>query len=160
VTLAAPASPAAATVRATPGDSVDRAAAAVQRAAERLAEAWAAADRGDRAEAGRLVDGALEVDPLLAPARELRAQLLLDDGDDEAAEGELRAALFLDPALAVAHATLGALLARRGERSRAAAAAAEVRRLLAGRAPGEPVPGGGGVTVGRLLADLGTWDPR
>ena len=160
VTLAAPASPAAATVRATPGDSVDRAAAAVQRAAERLAEARAAADRGDRAEAGRLVDGALEVDPLLAPARELRAQLLLDDGDDEAAEGELRAALFLDPALAVAHATLGALLARRGERSRAAAAAAEVRRLLAGRAPGEPVPGGGGVTVGRLLADLGTWDPR
>ena len=102
-------------------------------------------------------EAALEADPLLAVARELRAQLLLDDGDDDGAEGELRATLFLDPTRPVAHATLGALLARRGERSRAAAAAAEVRRLLAGRAAGESLPGGGGLTVGRLLADLDTW---
>ena len=131
--------------------------AAMQRAVDRLQAARTAADRGDRPEADRLIDAALEADPLLAAARELRAQLLLEDGDDEGAEGELRAALFLDPNRAVAHATLGALLARRGERSRAAAAAAEVRRLLAGRAAGDPFPGGGGVTAGRLLADLDTW---
>jgi chemotaxis protein methyltransferase CheR len=133
---------------------------AAPRAAAWLDEARACADRGDRKEAGRLIEAALEADPLLAPGRELRAQLLLEDGDDEGAEGDLRAALFLDPGLAVAHATLGALLARRGERSRATAAGAEVRRLLAGRASGDPVPGAGagGLTVGRLLADLETWD--
>jgi chemotaxis protein methyltransferase CheR len=127
-------------------------------AAVRLAEARRCADRGQRAEAERLLESALEADPLLAAARELRAQLLLEQGDDEGAEDELRGALFLDPGLAVAHATLGALLARRGERSRARAAAAEVRRLLAGRAPDETIAGAGPVTVGRLLADLDTWD--
>ena len=130
---------------------------ALCRAADRLAEARAAADRNEQAAARRLVDAALEVDPLLAPARELRAQLLVEDGDEEAAEGELRAALFLDPARPVAHAMLGALLARRGERSRAAAAAAEVRRLLAGRAAAELVPGVADLTVGRLLADVDAW---
>ncbi len=127
-------------------------------AAGRLAEARRYADRGQRAEAERLLESALEADPLLAGARELRAQLLLEQGDDEGAEDELRGALVLDPGLAVAHATLGALLARRGDRSRARAAAAEVRRLLAGRAPEETVPGAGPVTVGHLLADLDTWD--
>ncbi|HZQ77600.1 MAG TPA: CheR family methyltransferase [Acidimicrobiia bacterium] len=128
-----------------------------RRAADRLAGARAAADRGEGPAARRLADAALDADPLLAPARELRAHLLLEDGDDEGAEGELRAALFLDPARPVAHAMLGALLARRGERSRAAAAAAEVRRLLAGRSAGETVPGEGEVTVGRLLADVEAW---
>src|SRR5207237_655366 len=131
--------PGTASVVAPPADRADPDAAA--RAEARLEEARAWADRGDRRQAERLLDAALEADPLLAPARELRAHLLLEQGDDEGAEGELRAALFLDPALAVAHATLGAVLARRGERSRAAAAAAEVRRLLAGRAAAEPVPG-------------------
>ena len=128
-----------------------------RRAADRLAGARAAADRGDGPAARRLADAALDTDPLLAPARELRAQLLLEDGDDEGAEGELRAVLFLDPARPVAHATLGALLARRGERSRAAAAAAEARRLLAGRPAAETVPGEGELTVGRLLADVEAW---
>ncbi|HET9771071.1 MAG TPA: CheR family methyltransferase [Acidimicrobiia bacterium] len=127
-------------------------------AARRLAQARRCADRGQRAEAERLLRSALEADPLLAAARELRAQLLLEQGDDEGAEDELRGALFLDPGLAVAQATLGALLARRGEHSRARAAAAEVRRLLAGRAPDETVPGAATVTVGGLLADLDTWD--
>jgi hypothetical protein len=36
-------------------------------------------------------------------------------------------------------------------------AAAEVRRLLAGRAAAEPVPGEGQLTVGRLLADVDAW---
>jgi len=126
-------------------------------AVARLADARAAADGGDRATARRLVDAALETDPLLVPARELRAQLLVEDGDDETAEGELRAALFLDPARALSQAMLGALLARRGERTRAAAAAGEVRRLLAGRAPADPVPGAADLTVGRLLADVDAW---
>jgi chemotaxis protein methyltransferase CheR len=126
--------------------------------ADRLEAARGCADRGERTEAERFIESALEADPLLAPARQLRAHLLRVAGDDEGAEGELRAALFLDPTLAVAQATLGALLARRGERSRAAAAAAEVRRLVAGRAAGETVPGAGDLTVGRLLADLDTWD--
>jgi chemotaxis protein methyltransferase CheR len=141
-----------------PGKTAAAPSEAAPRAAGWLEEARACADRGDRKEAGRLIEAALEADPLLAPGRELRAQLLLEDGDDEGAEGDLRAALFLDPGLAVAHATLGALLARRGERSRATAAGAEVRRLLAGRASGDSVPGAGGLTVGRLLADLDTWD--
>jgi chemotaxis protein methyltransferase CheR len=153
---ARPHGPEPATGRPAPAPASD----AARRAAGWFDEARACADRGDRKEAGRLIEAALEADPLLAPARELRAHLLLEDGDDEGAEGDLRAALFLDPGLAVAHATLGALLARRGERSRAAAAGAEVRRLLAGRASGDPVPGAGGLTVGRLLADLDTWDGR
>jgi chemotaxis protein methyltransferase CheR len=144
--------------RRPPGKKAAGASEAAPRAAGWLDEARACADRGDRKEAGRLIEAALEANPLLAPGRELRAQLLLEDGDDEGAEGDLRAALFLDPGLAMAHATLGALLARRGERSRATAAGAEVRRLLAGRASGDPVPGAGGLTVGRLLADLDTWD--
>jgi chemotaxis protein methyltransferase CheR len=127
--------------------------------AERLEEARAYADRGEPDEAERLLSAALAADPLLAPARELRAHLLLDRGDADGAEAELRAALFLDPCLVVAHATLAALLARRGERSRAAAAAAEVRRLLAGRASDDPVPGAGDLTVGRLLADLAPAPP-
>ncbi|MCA1845897.1 MAG: protein-glutamate O-methyltransferase CheR, partial [Actinobacteria bacterium] len=140
-----------------PPATAETAAESERRAVDRLAGARAAADRGDRAAARRLADAALDTDPLLAPARELRAQLLLEDGDDEGAEGELRAALFLDPARPVAHAMLGALLARRGERSRAAAAAAEARRLLAGRPAAEPVPGEGDLTVGRLLADVDAW---
>jgi chemotaxis protein methyltransferase CheR len=130
---------------------------AARAAPARLAEARAAADCGDRVTARRLLDTALETDPLLAPARELRAQLLVDDGDDESAEEELRAALFLDPARALSQAMLGALLARRGERTRAAAAAGEVRRLLAGRAPADPVPGVTDLTVGRLLAEVDAW---
>ncbi|MDQ1503791.1 MAG: chemotaxis protein methyltransferase CheR [Actinomycetota bacterium] len=141
-----------------PGKTTAAPSEAAPGAAGWLDEARACADRGDRKEAGRLIEAALEADPLLAPGRELRAQLLLEGGDDEGAEGDLRAALFLDPGLAVTHATLGALLARRGERSRATAAGAEVRRLLAGRASGDSVPGAGGLTVGRLLADLDTWD--
>jgi len=156
---AAPASPRRAPPeKATPTATPETGAAeTARRAADRLAGARAAADRGDGTAARRLADAALDADPLLAPARELRAQLLLEDGDDEAAEGELRAALFLDPARPVAHAMLGALLARRGERSRAAAAAAEARRLLAGRPAGETVPGEGELTVGRLLADVEAW---
>ncbi|MCA1846668.1 MAG: hypothetical protein LC792_26425, partial [Actinobacteria bacterium] len=86
-------------------------------AIERLGAARALADRGESAEAERLVAEALEADPLPAAARELRGLLLLELGDDEGAESELRAALFLEPDRALAQATLSALLARRGARS-------------------------------------------
>ncbi|MFN2624358.1 MAG: hypothetical protein ABR611_16120, partial [Chthoniobacterales bacterium] len=71
---------------------------------ERLGAARALADRGESAEAERLVAEALEADPLPAAARELRGLLLLELGDDEGAESELRAALFLEPDRALAQA--------------------------------------------------------
>ncbi|MCA1844480.1 MAG: hypothetical protein LC792_15080 [Actinobacteria bacterium] len=91
--------------------------AAERLAIERLASARALADRGETAAAERLVAGALEADPLLAEARELRALLLVERGDDEGAEVELRAALFLEPDRTLAQAALTALLARLGGQS-------------------------------------------
>jgi chemotaxis protein methyltransferase CheR len=86
-------------------------------AAGQMADARALADRGEGAEAERLLAALLEGDPLLAEARELRGLLLLERGDDEGAESELRAALFIEPDRAPARATLSALLARRGAQS-------------------------------------------
>lgn len=79
-----------------------------------LAAAEAAYDRGEPADAQRLLEASLRESGTTARALYLRARLSLGRQDREAAIGDLQRAVAIDPALADAQVWLGRLLAERG----------------------------------------------
>jgi chemotaxis protein methyltransferase CheR len=116
--------------------------------------ARALANEGKLDEALAWCDRWITADKLDPAAHYLRAVVLVEQGEREGARASLRRAVFLDPGFVLAHFALGNL-ARRDERSAEAARHfANVQHLLEGCQPGELVPQGEGLSVGRLAQIL------
>jgi predicted Zn-dependent protease len=109
-------------------------------------------------QAERWVTAALEQAPLSAPAHYLRGVVLRERSQPEAALAALRNCVFLDANFVLGHLTLADLLATLGQAERARKARQTVARLVAGRPPHELVADGDGLTVGRILELVGTWE--
>lgn len=120
-------------------------------AATDLQRARALADRGDLEEAGQVCEAVLATDRLDPEAHILLAAICQERGEIPRALEALRRAIYLAPDSASAHFLLGTLLLRHGERRRARRCLETVVAILSPFPPDEPVPGGDGLTVGRLL---------
>lgn len=116
-----------------------------------LGRARILADQGDLEEARRLCEAALSRDRLDPEAQLLFAAILQERGEIPAALEALRRAIYLAPDSAPAHFLLGSLLIREGKRRRGRQSMETVVRLLSSIPSDEPVPGGEGLTAGRLL---------
>ena len=108
------------------------------------------AGRREWADAERWVEVALERAPLLPEAHYLHALLLQEAGRQLAAIAALRRCIYADTNFVLAHFTLANLYAQQADTRRAAREWAVVLELLADRPQEEVLPGGDGLTVGRL----------
>jgi chemotaxis protein methyltransferase CheR len=104
----------------------------------------------DARQAEQICAVAAQRHPLYTELHYLHAILLLDLGRDDDAVLRLRQVLFLAPALATAHGTLAALLARRGDRPGARRAYRNVLALCASRPAAEIATLSDGEPNGRL----------
>jgi chemotaxis protein methyltransferase CheR len=103
----------------------------------------------------KLIDESITLGPLAPESHYLRGLIKQELGSlDEASEAFRRSA-FLDQNFVLAHFASAGLFARLGQTGRAQKALETTMQLLAGRAPGDLVPEGDGLTVERLL-DLAT----
>ncbi len=100
----------------------------------------------------RSASEALRADPLDAEAHLLLAAVEEERGDLEAAVAALRRAIYIAPNSPTAHFRLGALLLRTGDDGPGRRSLEAAAGLLGAAAPDAVVPGGDGVTAGRLLA--------
>jgi chemotaxis protein methyltransferase CheR len=110
----------------------------------------AGANAGDLGRAESLAARAAERHPLAPELHLLQAAVLSELARDAEALAALRRCLYLDRRLAVAHAALGALLARTGDLEGARRAWRNVRRICATLPAGAPLPLGDGQCAGRL----------
>ncbi|HWQ35670.1 MAG TPA: CheR family methyltransferase [Blastocatellia bacterium] len=110
------------------------------------------AGQGQLEAAAACCERAIALDRLNPKYYYLSAVIAQERGLAEQARQSLRRVLFLAPDFALAHFALGNLAAREGRRAEADRHFANVQRLLAARALGEPLPEGEGLTVGSLLA--------
>ncbi|MBI2537493.1 MAG: protein-glutamate O-methyltransferase CheR [Gemmatimonadetes bacterium] len=110
----------------------------------------ATANRGELEAAGKACMAGLERHPTCAELLYLHGLLLAQGGHLNQAVIALRGALYLDRALAVAHLTLGQILARLGERDRARRSLRNAGRVLSQMPAAETVPAGDGECAGRL----------
>ena len=102
----------------------------------------------DRAESWAGV--ACQRTPLSAPAHYLRGLALQEAGRLEESLAALRRSVFLDPASVLGQVALAGLLARLGEPTRARGALRAAAALVPDGDPAEPLPGGDGLTTGRV----------
>ena len=112
------------------GEEIARAAASVRNLAN---------DAG-AAEAEKACRVAIEGAPLSVELHYLHALLLIELADSEQAVAALRRTLYLDGRLAIAHFTLGTLLARSGDRRGAERAFRNAERVAAARPAAEELP--------------------
>jgi chemotaxis protein methyltransferase CheR len=126
----------------------------------RFDEAREAARRGDPALAERIALAAPPDDPRLAECFLLLAMAAEARGDDEAAVGALRRALYLEPGLAVAHASLVPLFSRLGDRGGAERSRRNALAALEGVAEDAPLRAVEPLTAGALRRALGAHGPR
>jgi chemotaxis protein methyltransferase CheR len=116
-----------------------------------LERARALADQGKLEAARRLCEVAIGHDRLDPEAHFLLATICQERGEIPAALEALRRALYLDPDSGPANFLLGSLLLQQGRRSQGQRAMETVVRSL-GRLPRDvAVPGGDGLTAGRLV---------
>jgi chemotaxis protein methyltransferase CheR len=116
-----------------------------------LQRARALADEGNLEEARRVCEAATAQDQLDPETHLLLAAICQELGEIPAAVEALRRVIYLDPDSASAHFLVGSLLVRQGERARARRHFATALRLLRSVPQDEAVPGGEGLTAGRLL---------
>ena len=90
-------------------------------------------------------------DQLAAPLHYLEGLILLDEGRAEQALAAFRRCTFADPGFALGHLAQANLLARAGNRRRAAAALDHAAGLVEGLAPEAQVFGGDDLRAGALL---------
>jgi tetratricopeptide (TPR) repeat protein len=90
-------------------------------------------------------------DQLAAPLHYLEGLILLDGGRAEQALAAFRRCTFADPGFALGHLAQANLLARAGNRRRAAAALEHAAGLVAGLDPEAQVFGGDDLRAGALL---------
>lgn len=115
------------------------------------------ANRGDLDEARRSCEAVLVRDRLDPDAHVLLAAICQEQGDIAAAIGALRRAIYLSPDLATPYFLLGSVLLRQGERRGGRRAMETALGLLSSVAADEPLPGGDGVTAGRLRESARTY---
>jgi chemotaxis protein methyltransferase CheR len=116
-----------------------------------LERARALADQGHLEEARRVCEAATAQDRLDPEAHLLFAAICQEQGEIPATMEALRRVIYLDPDSASANFLMGSLLVRQGQRTRARRHLATALRLLRSVAHDEAVPGGEGLTAGRLL---------
>lgn len=109
------------------------------------------ADQGDLDEARKLCEAALLADRLDPEIPLLLAAICQEQGEIPSALDALRRAIYLAPDLATPHFLLGSLLIRQRERKRGRRAMETAISLLSAVPADEPLPGGDGLTAGRLL---------
>ncbi|TFZ08991.1 chemotaxis protein CheR [Ramlibacter humi] len=117
---------------------------------EPAALARSMADRGDLGAALQWCERWIDADKVNPAAHYLRAMVLLERGEAEAARLALRRAVFLEPGFVLAHFALGNLARQAGETAAAARHYANARVQLARYQPGDLLPEGDGLSAGRL----------
>jgi chemotaxis protein methyltransferase CheR len=98
-----------------------------------------------------LCEAALAQDRLDPKAHLLLAAICHEQGGIPPALEALRRVIYLEPDSASAHFLMGSLLVQQGERTRARRYLTTAVRLLRSVPHDETVPGGEGLTAGRLL---------
>ena len=116
-----------------------------------LERARVLADQGKLEEARHLCEAALGRDRLDPEAHLLLAAICQECGEIPAALEALRWVIYLAPDSAPAHFLLGSLFFRQGEHRQGRRSLETVVSLLSSVPPDEAVPGGDGLTAGRLL---------
>lgn len=119
--------------------------------AAHLQRARLLADQGDLDEARKLCEAALPADRLDPEIHLLLAAICQEQGEIPSALGALRRAIYLAPEFATPYFLLGSLLIRQGERKRGRRAMETAISLLSVVPADERLPGGDGLTAGRLL---------
>jgi chemotaxis protein methyltransferase CheR len=122
------------------GDEIARAAASIRNLA----------NDGGAAEAEKACRVAIEGAPLAVELHYLHALLLIELADAEQAVAALRRTLYLDGRLAIAHFTLGTLLARAGDRRGAERAFRNAEHVAAARPAAEELPLSDGLAAAGL----------
>jgi chemotaxis protein methyltransferase CheR len=117
---------------------------------ELLLEARALANEGRLTEALAACDRWIAADKIDAAGHYLRALVLLELGDADAANGSLQRTLYLNPNLVAAHFTLGNVARGRGLDAQADRHFRNALHLLARHRPDDPVPESDGLTAGRF----------
>jgi chemotaxis protein methyltransferase CheR len=115
-----------------------------------LLEARALANEGRLTEALAACDRWIAADKIDAAGHYLRALVLLELGDADAANGSLQRTLYLNPNLVAAHFTLGNLARGRGLDAQADRHFRNALHLLARHRSDDPVPESDGLTAGRF----------
>jgi tetratricopeptide (TPR) repeat protein len=121
---------------------------------EARARARALADQGRLADALRWCDQWLAGDRLAAGAHHLRAMVLIEQGEREAARSALQKALYLVPGFVLAHFALGQLDLQRGAEDAARRHFARAEHALRSLAPDDLVPESDGLTAGAFAQTL------
>jgi chemotaxis protein methyltransferase CheR len=116
-----------------------------------LERARALADQGSLEAARCLCEDVLARDQLDIEAYLLLAAICQEQGDLRATMEALRRVIYLDPDSAAAHFLMGSIVARQGEWNRARRYLTTAVHLLGSIPHDEAVPGGEGLTAGRLL---------
>jgi chemotaxis protein methyltransferase CheR len=122
------------------------------------------ANVGDLDAAGRACAAGMDRHRTSAELAYLHGVLLAEAGRAEESAVALRAALYLDRSLVIAHLALSDVLKRLGDASAARRSLRNAERLLGGLAPDEIVPASDGERAGRLAAitraQLAVLDPE
>lgn len=106
--------------------------------------------RGHVQQAERLLDQAVDAEPLLLEAQILRASMAEESGDLGTAEQALRRALYIDRDCLMAHLILGVNL-RRAQHPEADRIFRNALRIARGLNPNDAVPFGDGMCAGRYV---------
>lgn len=138
------------TTASTPAVSLPAAPPASQAPSELLEGARALANEGRLTEALAACDRSIAADKLDAAGHYLRALVLLELGDPDAATGALQRTLYLEPNLVAAHFTLGNLARSRGRIAQSDRHLRNALQLLARHQPDDAVPESDGLTAGRF----------
>lgn len=112
------------------------------------------ADRGQLPEALQWCDRCLAADRLNTAARHLRAMVLIEMGDTEAAQAELRRVLYLDPDSVMARLALVKLVQQGGTRASTRHHLQAAERVLTRLGPSDPVPHSNGLTATDVASAL------
>jgi len=112
--------------------------------------ARALANQGQLSEARAWCDRWLAADKLDASAHYLRAVILQELGEHDAAGQALQRAVYLRPEQVLAHFALGNLARSTGSSTEAGRHFRNALRLLKSQPPDEPLPESDGLTAGRL----------
>jgi chemotaxis protein methyltransferase CheR len=110
----------------------------------------ALANEGRLTEALAVCNRWIAADKVDAAGHYLRALVLLELGDPDAANGSLQRTLYLNPNLVAAHFTLGNLARGRNQNAQADRHFRNALHLLARLRPDDAVPESDGLTAGRL----------
>ncbi|MFZ5917726.1 MAG: CheR family methyltransferase [Chloroflexota bacterium] len=112
------------------------------------------ADKGEWETAQRWCEKAIEKDSLNPEPYFTLAMIAWERENLDEAVSLVKKTLYLDPLFILGHYALANIHRQQGKEEMARRSLQNVRRLLVGRPPEEPISGGDGLVVGRLLAQV------